>query len=93
MLGVWPAVFRLWKNFRQLDQGSEPSSIKSPIVSILSFVGHMLSAVATQSCCHSTEAAMYNMQMRGQGLFLLGLYLQNITSQVWPTCCRLLSPG
>lgn len=59
-----------WKNFRGLDPGSETFSIKSPIVSILSSVGHMLLAIATQFCCPSTEAAIDNMQMSGHGLAL-----------------------
>lgn len=71
MLGVWPVFSGLWKNFRGLDPGSETFSIKSPAVSILSSVGHMLFAGATQLCCPSREAVIDIRQMSGHGLALL----------------------
>lgn len=36
-------------------------SAKVQIISVLGFAGHAVSAIATQLCCHSTEAAVGHM--------------------------------
>lgn len=73
MLGALSAVFMPLEKLQRLDQGSETFSIKSLIVNILGFVGHMLSAAATQVCCHSEKAAIHNVQRSGHGSDLLEL--------------------
>lgn len=77
-------------DFPRVGGGQQPSSVKSQIVNIFSFVNHVLSALTTQFCNCRDPAAVENMESKEHSCVQIKLYLQKqMTGCIRPMSCSL----